>query len=336
MRRLVVLVMLLLAAPSAAPAQTGWKPLSFRHNDGARDMREGRGPDRWIITVVDPRGRATLQVYAGGGESTVDLDMNQRTSSKWTVERRSLRVDRPGFRRVPFPGSNQNAGHVDLRRVRGGWRLTGRAAFAYELDLTIRSNGPGPTMVSRYPEGWGLLRRAIPVMDGVATGRLRQGDPLGKPERIRGWRTTIVHDWWVPSDRCCPPSPEAGYPYPRCCADTDVAMIYGAGGTTGVIGGWTMTSPADDKGGWSGVIARRRGGRLSWCRATRERIVHRLASSHALEQESMVVTGCGPRIRFRAIGNRPHDRFDGFLGRRRTRNTLWFHQEYHPPTGPIE
>lgn len=329
-RLVVVLLMLLVAAPTAS-AQTGRKPPTFRHNDGARDLREGAGPDRWTITVLDPRTGDNLLVHAGSGESTVDVRLQREQRSTHGAERQTVPAGRAGFRRVAYPGPNQNAGHVDLRRVRGGWRLTARSAFAYELDLTIRSRGPGPTLVSRYPEGHGLLRRAMPVMDGVATGSMREGDPLGPAIRMDGWRVTVVHDWWVPSSGCCATGLDPVWPYPRCCSDTDVAMVHGARGATGVIGGWTSTAPANgsdsvDRGAWSGVVATRRGGRLTWCRARRPRIVHRRGEGHTLVGESMTITSCRPTIRIREIPGE-YERFEAFAGGRRTRHALWMHQE---------
>lgn len=50
-----MLLIVMLAAPAGSAAAQSFLPPKFRLNDGARGMREGPGPDRWIIALTDRR-----------------------------------------------------------------------------------------------------------------------------------------------------------------------------------------------------------------------------------------------------------------------------------------
>ena len=322
MRLVIVLLTVMLAAPAGPAAAQGFKPPKFRLNDGARDMREGPGPDRWIIALTDRRNSRAYHIHLAAREHEVWVhdEIPPPHNRIFPIGVDPVTVARPGFRRVPVQGHQQGASY-DLRRVRGGWRFRARTAVSYDIDLRIRSRGPGPTLVSRYPDGHGLLRRALPVMDGIAvsgrlTGRLSSSD-RERDDDLRGWHVTIVHDWWAPGTRV------AGRP--ACCGDPDVAVIPVAGGTIAVLGGRTAVDLANDhfnRPGWRGIIARRRGARLEWCRARRPAVHHQWNPSGGYWTDWMTVTGCGQRVRLRRV----RGRHDAVVGGRRIRDVLWLHR----------
>ena len=232
-------------------------------------------------------------------------------------------VRHAGFRRVNYEGHAKAL--VDLTPVRGGWRLRaeiGNEERVVDVDVTIRSRGPGPTMVARHPGERGLLRRAMPVMDGVARGR-------SGGTRIRGWRAAIVHDWWTMRGLppgCCDRTGDGQDHYPRCCDATDALVVHGKGEATAVIGGFTHLGP-NEAAGWRGVVARRRGGRLTWCAATRHRVTYRAISTHTISPKTLHVRCGGTRVRMRAIESM-YRRYDAFVGARRTRDALWFQDDF--------
>lgn len=254
MRRLLILVLLSTATPAHA-----WEPPVFRHAT-QRDLRDGEGPDRWVVGLADPRTGRGFQLTAGAGEGEAWMAFSVGTPFHGFGQFRTMPL-LVGFRRVQDDG-----GDLELRRVRGGWRLRGGIQGQYRIDLRIRGGRPGPTLQSRYPEAFGLRRRAVPVMDGIANGRIELISPYTGSARVRSWPLVVVHDWWVgdgPPYECC--GAPGGDPYPRCCQATDVVAARGRGGVTLAVGGHTVTREGGI--GWSGVVARRHGGRLRWCRA---------------------------------------------------------------------
>lgn len=264
MRALIILLSTMFVAPAHA-----WEPPRLRDSDGARDLRDGPGPDRWMVAAVDPRTGRQFKLTVGAGESQSFMAFTHAGQVTQTYGQFRSVATRSGFRRVQDanPDLPLYAGDLELRRVRGGWRLRGAIPRQYRLDLTIRSPGAGPTLAPKYPEARGLLRRAMPVMDGVASGRIELHTPDVVSARVRGWPVVVVHDWWVgdgpPYDCCGRPG---GDPYPRCCQGTDVIAARGRGGGTVVaLGGHTVTRDGEPE--YRAALAFRRGGRVRWCHA---------------------------------------------------------------------